>query len=495
MDALELARWQFAITTVYHFLFVPLSIGLAYLIAYMQTLYVIRNDETYKRMAQFWGKMFLVNFAVGVVTGILQEFQFGMNWADYSRFVGAVFGGPLAVEALVSFFLESTFLGVWIFGWDKLNKKVHLASIWLVAIAATLSALWILTANSFMQEPVGYVINNGRAEMSSFFALLGNPQLWVEFPHTIWASFLTASLFVVGISAYKLLRKQQADVFRPSFNIAIVVALASSLLVAFSGHTQSQHLMEAQPMKMAASEGLWETTGESAPWTLFAVIDPDNQENRFEVKIPYLLSILAYNQTKGSVPGMLELQAEYEALYGPGNYIPPVRTTFWSFRIMVGAGLLMILLSLIGVIGMVRKKIENWRGYLKLMIPVMILPYIANTAGWVMTEVGRQPWIVFGLQKTSDAVSPNVTGGMVLTSMIGFTLIYGILAACFVYLVVRFAKQGPAPAGRASAMRARCWRDAGDGLVFAHCRAVRRILFPGRVRLRGRHADAFSGKK
>lgn len=446
LEALELARWQFAITTVYHFLFVPLSIGLAYLIAYMQTVYVIKNDENYKRMAQFWGKLFLLNFAVGVVTGILQEFQFGMNWADYSRFVGAVFGGPLAVEALVSFFLESTFLGIWIFGWNKLPKKVHLACIWLVAIAATLSALWILSANSFMQEPVGYVINNGRAEMVSFFALLANPQLWVGFPHTIWASLLTGALFVTGISAYKMLRKQQLEVFKPSFNIAIVVALATSLLVAFSGHTQSQHLMSSQPMKMAASEGLWETTGESAPWTLFAVIDPEKQENKFEIQIPYALSILAYNQMTGSVPGMLELQAEYEALYGPGNYIPPVRTTFWSFRIMVGAGMLMILLALIGVIGIWRKKLDNWRAYLKIMLPAMILPYIASSAGWIMTEVGRQPWIVFGLQKTSDGVSPNVTTGMVATSLIGFTVIYGILAAIFIYLVVHLTKKGPAPA-------------------------------------------------
>lgn len=429
----------------------PLSIGLAYLIAYMHTMYVVKNDETYRRMAQFWGKLFLLNFAVGVVTGILQEFQFGMNWADYSRFVGAVFGGPLAVEALVSFFLESTFLGVWIFGWDKLNKKVHLASIWLVAIAATLSALWILAANSFMQEPVGYVINNGRAEMTSFFALLGNPQLWVGFPHTIWASLLTGALFVVGISAYKMLRKEQLDVFRPSFNIAIVVALATSLLVAFSGHTQTQHLMSSQPMKMAASEGLWETTGESAPWTVFAVIDPEKQENKFEVQIPYLLSILTYNQMTGSVPGMLELQEEYEALYGPGNYIPPVRTTFWSFRIMVGAGMLMILLSFIGILGVWRKKLEGWRTYLKLMIPAMFLPYIASSAGWIMTEVGRQPWIVFGLQKTSDGVSPNVTAGMVLTSMIGFTVVYGILAALFIYLVVHFTKKGPSPAGETGA--------------------------------------------
>lgn len=445
MEALDLARWQFAITTIYHFLFVPLSIGLAYLIAYMQTMYVVKNDETYKQMAKFWGKLFLLNFAVGVVTGIMQEFQFGMNWADYSRFVGAVFGGPLAVEALVSFFLESTFLGIWIFGWDKLPKRVHLASIWLVAIAATLSALWILSANAFMQEPVGYVINNGRAEMTSFFALLGNKQLWVEFPHVIYAALLTGSLFVTGISAYKMLRKQQIDLFRKSFNIAIVVALASSLLVALSGHSQAQHLMEAQPMKMAASEGLWETTGEHAPWTVFSLIDPEKQENKYELQIPYALSILSYNSLSGSVPGMLELQEQYEQQYGPGNYIPPVRTTFWSFRIMVGAGGLMIILSIIGAVAVARKRLEHWRGYLKLMIPAIFLPFIANTSGWIMTEVGRQPWIVFGLQKTEEGVSPLVSSGMVGTTLIGFTVVYGILAAVFIYLVVHFVKKGPEP--------------------------------------------------
>ena len=443
MEALDLARWQFGITTVYHFLFVPLSIGLAYLIAFMQTMYVIKNDDAYKQMAQFWGKIFLLNFAVGVVTGIMQEFQFGMNWADYSRFVGAVFGGPLAVEALVSFFLESTFLGVWIFGWDKLSKKVHLASIWLVAIGATLSALWILSANAFMQEPVGYAINNGRAEMTSFFALLGNPQLWVAFPHVIYSALLTGALFVTGISAYKILRKQQVEVFKPSFQIAIVVALVSSILVAFAGHSQSQHLMESQPMKMAAAEGLWETTGEHAPWTVFSLIDTDNQENSLSLEIPYALSILSYNKLSGSVPGMLELQEQYEAEYGPGNYIPPVKTTFWSFRIMVATGMLMILLAMIGTYAVVKGRLEKYRRYLKWMIPAIALPYIANSAGWIMTEVGRQPWIVFGLQKTEEGVSPLVSSGMVATTLIGFTVVYGVLAAAFVYLVVHFVKKGP----------------------------------------------------
>lgn len=442
LEQLDLARLQFGITTVYHFLFVPLTIGLVFLIAVLQTVYVVKNDDSYKRMAQFWGKLFLLNFAVGVVTGILQEFQFGMNWSEYSRYVGAVFGGPLAVEALVSFFLESTFLGVWIFGWDRLPKKVHLASIWLVAVGTTLSALWILTANSFMQEPVGMEIRNGRAEMTDFFALLGSEQLWVEFPHVIFGALATGALFMTGVSAYKLLRNQEVDLFKPSFSIGIVVALISSILVSLVGHTQAQHLVTAQPMKMAASEALWETTGESAPWTVIASIDPKEKSNSFELQIPYALSILAYNKPYGSVKGMNELQAEYQAKYGPGNYIPPVRTTFWSFRIMVAAGSLMILLALYGTIAVVRKRLEKNRWFLKISIWAIALPYIANTAGWIMTEVGRQPWVVFGYQKTANGVSPTVSAGMVLTSLLGFTLIYGILAAALVYLYVHFIRKG-----------------------------------------------------
>ncbi|WP_438449297.1 cytochrome ubiquinol oxidase subunit I [Gorillibacterium sp. sgz5001074] len=442
MDQLELARLQFGITTVYHFLFVPLTIGLVYLIAVMHTVYVIKNDESYKRMAQFWGKLFLLNFAVGVVTGIMQEFQFGMNWSEYSRYVGAVFGGPLAVEALVSFFLESTFMGVWIFGWDRLPKKVHLASIWMVAVGTTLSALWILTANSFMQEPVGMEIVNGRAEMTDFFALLGSKQLWVEFPHVIFGALATGALFMTGVSAYKLLRKEETGMFRPSFNIGIVVALVSSILVALVGHSQAQHLMTSQPMKMAASEALWDNSGDSAPWTVWAWIDTNNKSNSGEFQIPNALSILAYNKLHGSVKGMNELQKEYEAKYGPGNYIPPVKTTFWSFRIMVGAGSLMILLALYGTIRMMRNKLEESRLFLKMMVWAIALPFIANTTGWIMTEAGRQPWVVFGYQTVDKGVSPNVSAAMVWTSLIGFTLIYGILAAVLVYLYVHFIRKG-----------------------------------------------------
>lgn len=342
MDVLTLSRIQFAATTIFHFLFVPLSIGLALCIAIMETLYVVKGDEEYKRMAKFWGKLFLINFAVGVVTGIIQEFQFGMNWSDYSRFVGDIFGAPLAIEALLAFFMESTFIGLWIFGWDRLSKRVHLLCIWLVTIGTILSAFWILVANSFMQHPVGFTIQNGRAEMNDFFALITNGQVWVEFPHTVFAAFATGAFLIMGVSAYKLWKKKDVSFFRKSFQISVTVALISSLMIAFFGHLQAQYLMKTQPMKMAASEGLWETSENPAPWTVWAIIDPEEQKNHVEIKIPYLLSYLAYSKFSGKVTGIKELQAQYEKQYGPGNYIPPVRTTFWSFRIMVGAGVLMI---------------------------------------------------------------------------------------------------------------------------------------------------------
>ncbi|OFW78307.1 MAG: cytochrome D ubiquinol oxidase subunit I [Alicyclobacillus sp. RIFOXYA1_FULL_53_8] len=443
MSNLLLARLQFGVTTIYHFFFVPLSIGLVFLIAIMETAYVVTKNDTYKKMAQFWGKLFMINFSVGVVTGIMQEFQFGMNWSSYSRFVGDVFGAPLAVEALVAFFLESTFLGVWLFGWEKVSKRIHLMSIWLVAIGTTLSAYWILTANSFMQEPVGYTVRNGHAEMSSFGALLMNPQLWLEFPHVWFGALATGAFFVTGISAYHLLRKNSVNLFKRSFHIAVSVGVVSSILVAVVGHEQAQHLITAQPMKMAASEALWNTSPDHAPWTVIAGINSTDHTNSFQIQIPDALSILAYNKLQGSVEGMNQLQAQYEKQYGPGNYIPPVATTFWSFRIMVGAGSIMILLALYGFYKSMKERLTNSRVFLKAMIFAISLPFLANTMGWVMTEIGRQPWAVFGLLKTQDGVSPTVSAAMVLTTVIGFTLVYGILAVVDVYLLLKFLKQDP----------------------------------------------------
>ncbi|KOR76161.1 cytochrome ubiquinol oxidase subunit I [Paenibacillus solani] len=444
MDPVMLARIQFASTTIFHFIFVPLSIGLAFLIAIMETMYVVKGQEVYKKMAKFWGKLFLINFAVGVVTGILQEFQFGMNWSDYSRFVGDVFGAPLAIEALLAFFLESTFIGLWIFGWDRLSKKVHLLSIWLVSFGTLMSAFWILAANSFMQRPVGFEMNNGRAEMNDFFALITNGQLLVEFPHTIFGALATGAFVVAGISAYKLMKKQDLDFFKRSFHIAIVIGLITSILVAVFGHQQAQYLVDTQPMKMAAAESLWETSDDPAPWTVFASIDPDKQENKMELKIPYLLSFLSYSKFSGEVIGMKELQAQYEQQYGPGDYIPPVRTTFWSFRIMVAAGSMMILLGLYGAWLMLRKKVEQaGKWFFKLLLFGISLPFIANTSGWIMTEIGRQPWTVFGLITTENSISPNVSAGSILFSLIMFTAIYAALAAVMAYLFIKVIKKGP----------------------------------------------------
>ncbi|AIQ33141.1 cytochrome D ubiquinol oxidase subunit I [Paenibacillus sp. FSL P4-0081] len=444
MDTVMLSRIQFASTTIFHYFFVPVSIGLALLIAIMETMYVRKGNEEYKRMAQFWGKLFLINFAVGVVTGILQEFQFGMNWSDYSRFVGDVFGAPLAIEALLAFFLESTFIGIWIFGWDKVSKRIHLLSIWLVAFGTMLSAFWILAANSFMQHPVGFQINNGRAEMNDIFALITNGQLLVEFPHTVLAAYATGAFLVTGISAYKLLKKQDVAFFRKSFEIAAIVGIISSFGVAVAGHAQAQYLVETQPMKMAASEGLWGESGDPAPWTVFANIDTENQTSSGEVQIPYLLSFLSYSKFSGEVKGMLELQKEYELAYGPGDYIPPVKTTFWSFRIMVAAGSLMIALGVYAIYLMWRKKMNKpntW--FMRFMFWGLLLPPIANTSGWIMTEIGRQPWTVFGLMTTEDSVSPNITSGQVLFSVISFTAIYAILGAVMIGLFIKVIKKGP----------------------------------------------------
>lgn len=443
MDALILARIQFASTTLFHFIFVPLSIGLALLIAIMQTLYVVKKKEIYLKMTNFWAIFFLINFAIGVVTGIFQEFQFGMNWSTYSRFVGDIFGAPLALEALLAFFLEATFIGVWMFGRDKLPEKVHLASIWLVSFGTMLSAFWIMAANSFMHNPVGYVLQNGRAEMNDFLAILTNEKLWVAFPHTVFGSVATGAFFVVGVSAWYLIRKKDVDIFKRSMNIGLVVGLVAGLAIAFTGHTQATYLMHAQPMKMAAAEGLWEDSEDPAAWTVIANIDVENKTSSNRIEVPYLLSYLAYGKFEGKVEGMNTLQEKYVLKYGDGNYVPPVKTTFWSFRIMAGTGGILILLSSLGLFLSFRKKLVASPKYLKVMVLAISLPFIGNSFGWIMSEIGRQPWVVNGLMKTADAVSPNVSAGKILFSLITFSTIYMILGATMVYLFVRVIKQGP----------------------------------------------------
>lgn len=445
MDPLLLARWQFAITTVYHFLFVPLTLGLSILVAVIQTKYYRTGDPKYKTMAKFWGKLFVINFIMGVATGLVQEFQFGMNWSEYSRFMGDIFGVPLAIEALAAFFLESTFLGIWVFGWDRINKTFHLAAIWLVAFASNLSALWILIANSFMQNPVGYVLRNGRAELDSFFELVTNPYVFYQFSHVFTAGVTTAAFFMLGISAYHLVKRKNEPIMKSSFKLAATAALIGSLAVAGIGHFQGQYLADEKPMKMASMEALWETT-EGAPFAVFANIDVENRTNTHELAIPYAFSFMATNSFTAEVQGINDLQAQYEAEYGPGNYIPDVVTMFWSFRVMVGIGGLLVLAALIAVFLAYKDKVLD-RGwvplFLKLLVPLIIAPYIANSAGWLITEMGRQPWIVVGLQKTAEGVSTVVGGGSVLFTLVGFTLVYLVLAIVDVGLLVKYAKDVP----------------------------------------------------
>lgn len=442
MDPVILARLQFAITTIYHFFFVPLTMGLSIIVALMETIYVRTGREVFKTMTKFWGKLFVINFAMGVVTGIVLEFQFGMNWADFSRFVGDIFGAPLAIEALLAFFLESVFLGVWIFGWKRLSKGLHAAAIWLVAIGSNISALWILIANAFMQQPVGYAIENGRAVMTDFAALVFNPKVWEMFPHTISAGLVTAAFFVMGISAYHLLRKQHTEVFNHSFRIAAILGSIAIVLVALNGHSQTQQLASNQPMKLASAEALWETE-DPASLSILTIGDLSLRNEVFSIRIPNLLSLLSFNQIYGEVKGINDLQVEYEQLYGPGNYIPPVAIVYWSFRAMVGIGVVLLLLGFYGLFLVMGDTIKAHSTSMKVFIIAILLPYIANTAGWVLTEIGRVPWIVFGLMKIEEGISPTVPYGMVLTSLILFTMVYAALMVADVYLLRKYAKAGP----------------------------------------------------
>jgi cytochrome d ubiquinol oxidase subunit I len=439
MLPLTLARLQFAVTTVYHFFFVPLTLGLSILVAIMETNYVRTGDERWRRMTKFWGRLFLINFAMGVVTGIVQEFQFGMNWSEYSRYVGDVFGAPLAIEALLAFFLESTFLGIWIFGWDRLSKGLHAGVMWLVAIGSNLSALWILIANSWMQEPVGYTIVNGRAVLTDFGAVVTNPHVWLQWPHVFFSGLATAGFFVLGIAAYRLWRHDRdAESFQKAFRLAAVVAIIGAVMVGLIGHQQAQYMVRTQPMKMAAAEALYNSE-DPAGLSLLTITKPGTQDLLVDIRIPMLLSLLSYNRLSGEVQGINPLQAQYEAQYGLGNYVPIVPITYWSFRVMVGAGVLMILLAAWALVLVLRKRFTP--GFFLRWIPLAIaLPYLANTAGWLLTELGRQPWIVVGLMKTEQGVSVAVSSTEVALSFVAYTLVYAALIVANVYLLAKYAK-------------------------------------------------------
>lgn len=445
MDTLMLARLQFAVTTIYHFLFVPITLGLSILLAILETRYVTTGDETYKRMVKFWGKLFLINFAIGVVTGIVQEFQFGMNWSEYSRFMGDIFGAPLAIEALLAFYLESTFIGVWVFGWDRISKAAHAAVMWLVAIASNLSAFWILIANSFMQNPVGFVLRNGRAEMTDFFALMSNLNLRYQFPHVLAAGVATAGFLVMAFSAWHLLKgkEENREFFRLSFRWAAVYGLIGAVLVAVVGHFQGQFMVVKQPMKMAVAEAHFNTE-DPASLSIFTIGNWEQTEEVFSIRIPALLSFMTYSQPYGEIKGINQLKVEFEETYGPGDYVPPVALNYWAFRFMVGLGFLMILLAALGVIW--HREPDQHPRYLRLMMPAGLAPIAAATLGWLLTETGRWPWIVYGLQRVADGISPNVPAWNITFSLLALTALYGVIIVVGVRLALKYGKADPAPA-------------------------------------------------
>ncbi|NUR94066.1 MAG: cytochrome ubiquinol oxidase subunit I [Kribbellaceae bacterium] len=444
MDTLDLARWQFAITTVYHFFFVPVTISLVAITAGLQTAWYRTGKEKYLRLTKFYGKLFLINIAMGVVTGLVQEFQFGMNWSDYSRFVGDVFGAPLALEGLLAFFLESTFIGLWIFGWERLPKLVHLGCIWMVVLGTQLSAYFILAANSWMQNPVGFRYNasRGRAELTDLWAVLTNKVVLVTYPHTIFAAFMVGGAFVAGVALWHLLRRPSVDreVFRSALKIGASVVLVASVGVAISGDLQGKVMTEVQPMKMAAAEALYETE-KPASFSVFTVGTLDGSKEIFSIKVPYLLSFLATGHFGGEVKGINSLQAAYEQLYGPGSYKPNIPLTYWTFRLMIGVGMASAAIAL-WLLWTTRRGRAPARWLIWAVAPLPLLPLIANTFGWIFTETGRQPWLVFGLLPTASGVSPGTTGGEVITSLVGFTALYGALAVVETKLMLRTIRGG-----------------------------------------------------
>ena len=452
MDATTLARWQFATTTVYHFLIVPISIGLTLLVATMQTLAYRRRataaGDDWDRAARFFGRIMLVLFALGIVTGIVQEFQFGMNWSTYSRFVGDVFGAPLAMEGLVAFFLESTFLGLWIFGRDLLSPRLHCAMIWLAAIGTVISAYFILAANSFMQHPVGLRYNSDRhrLELTSIWKVLTNSTQLVTFPHTIFGALMTAGALLVTVSAWHLRRaKSIADadpVHRKAAALGLGVVIASTIGVSVVGHIQGQIMTDQQPMKMAAAEALWDTKSH-AGFSLFAYGDVSHGRNKIDITIPSGLSILATNHPGGTVEGINDIQRAEQAKYGPGDYKPIVGLAYWTFRLMIGFGALAGLLAVAFAWQWRRGRLSNSRWLQRAGVWLIALPLAANSAGWLFTETARQPWLVYGLLKTKDGVSPNVSTGFVAATLIGFTALYGILGVICFRITRRIAQTGP----------------------------------------------------
>ena len=458
MDVLDIARWQFGIITVYHFWFVPITIGLSAVIAGLETAWVRTGKQEYLRLTKFFGKLFLINFAIGVVTGIVQEFQFGMNWSDYSRFVGDIFGAPLAVEGLLAFFLESTFLGLWIFGWDKLPRGLHAGTMWLVHLGTLFSSWFILAANSWMQHPVGYRFNpdSGRAELTDFWAVMFNKVQLVTFPHVVFAAYMTAGTFVLGVAAWLYTRKEHKDdqpLYLKAIRVGAVVALVGGLGVAVTGDVQGKIMTEVQPMKMAAAEALYDTE-QPADFSIFTIGTPDGKSEKFAIKIPNLLSFLATGTWDGKVEGINDLREQYREKYGQdpgaayytaGDYVPIIPVTYWTFRFMIGLGVVVAAGAAL-ILWMTRKgrtPAARWFGVMALTLP--FLAVFANSFGWIFTEMGRQPWVVFGLMTTENGVSPSVSTFEAATSLLVLTLLYAVLAVIELGLLVKYIRKGADP--------------------------------------------------
>ena len=433
MDALTLSRIQFAVTTYFHFLFVPLTLGLSLLVAILETAWVRTRDEDWRKATRFFGKLFLINFAVGVVTGITLEFQFGTNWASYAKFVGDIFGSLLAVEATVAFFLESTFIAVWFFGWKKLSPRLHLASIWIVAIASNVSAFWILVANAWMQHPVGYALRNGRAELTDFVGVVTQKFAILEFVHTVGGAWILGGFFVLGISAWHIARGSHTEVFKKSFRVAAAWTLAMCVFEMFQGHLNAEILATAQPTKLAAMESLWETSND-VPMHLLAWPDEKNERNAVEaLPIPGLMSFLVHYNPHGKVAGLKDV---------PVADRPPVLPVFLSFRAMVGLGILLFWVAVWAF--WKRNEIQDQRKLLALLPWMIPIPYLVNQLGWTLAEVGRQPWLVYGLMRTEHGVS-KIDAMQVAISLGAFFLVYALLGAVDFYLLFKYARKGPLP--------------------------------------------------
>ena len=438
MEAVFLSRIQFALTAGFHFIFPPLTFGLGLIILIYETLYLRTVKEIYKTISQFLIKILALVFVLGVATGIVLEFSFGTNWSTYSRVVGDIFGAPLAAEGVFAFFLESVFIGVLLFGRNKISKRAYWASAFLVFFASHLSGLWIIIANSWMQTPAGYTIvgvigEGGRAVLTDFFAAAINFSTMQRYTHTVVAGWITGSLFVAGISAWYLLRRRDAEYAKSMLKISLTVFIITSFLQFATGHMHAVQVAKTQPVKMAAIEGLWETT-EGAGLSLFGFPDESKKTTHFDIRIPKLLSLMIYFDPNAKIQGLNDF---------PDDLHPPVAITAHTYRVMIGLGSLFALISLIAIMLFVKKKIYETDWFLKALLFAIPLPLIANEMGWMVAEIGRQPWAVYGVLKTADAASVVVPAWQILATIIMFTILYIILAVFFIKFLVGIIKKGP----------------------------------------------------